>query len=428
MTYFSVSTRTDLLTYSAALLDVGYVEDEDKWYQWVSGDQANLNNWHLYDFSENRKYRGGLPIAVGFDLQSNRPLDERLIVPTKADLYTLANCYKHIEVTVDATGRRFKWNGLDQTLSANWIELVNSSDASGTGDMTKAEYDSNDDGKVDAADNADTVNNLTVETAVPAGAVFTDTVYDDTALAGRVTTIEGEQTTQDAAIALNTAKRSYPLADEQKLAGIEAGATADQTKADIDALNIDAATVNGKTVEENVPAGAVFTDTVYDDTALAGRVTTIEGEQTTQDAAIALNTAKNSYPSADATKLAGIEAGATADQVASEVPITDAGGYYSGTDVEAALQEVALLSTANGSAITTLNTNKQDKLAEGAFVDGDKTKLDGIAAGAEVNTIDSITSGEPTGSSVATNVVTLTQAEYDAGTPNANTLYLIEEV
>lgn len=43
---------------------------------------------------------------------------------------------------------------------------------------------------------------------------------------------------------------------------------------------------------------------------------------------------------ADGLKLDGIESGATADQLASEVPISDAGGYYSGSDVEAALQEL----------------------------------------------------------------------------------------
>lgn len=47
----------------------------------------------------------------------------------------------------------------------------------GGGDMTKAVYDTNNDGKVNAADNSDTVNNLTVETAVPLGALFTDTIY-----------------------------------------------------------------------------------------------------------------------------------------------------------------------------------------------------------------------------------------------------------
>lgn len=52
-------------------------------------------------------------------------------------------------------------------------------------------------------------------------------------------------------------------ADRIKLDGIETGATADQTKADIDALNINASTVNGLTVGTAVPTGAVFTDTVY---------------------------------------------------------------------------------------------------------------------------------------------------------------------
>jgi hypothetical protein len=67
----------------------------------------------------------------------------------------------------------------------------------------------------------------------------------------------------------------------------------------------------------------------------------------------------------------------------------------------------------------------QQPPAEGAFVDGDKTKLDGIAAGAEVNTIESDVTGEPTGSDQVLNVVSLTQAEYDAGTPIATTLYVI---
>jgi hypothetical protein len=71
----------------------------------------------------------------------------------------------------------------------------------------------------------------------------------------------------------------------------------------------------------------------------------------------------------------------------------------------------------------------QQPPAEGAFVDGDKTKLDGIAAGAEVNTIESDVTGEPTGSDQVLNVVSLTQAEYDAGvvatTIVATTLYVI---
>jgi len=72
-----------------------------------------------------------------------------------------------------------------------------------------------------------------------------------------------------------------------------------------------------------------------------------------------------------------------------------------------------------------LADSAQQPPVEGPFVDGDKTKLDGIAAGAEVNTIDSSVSGEPTGSDQVLNVVSLTQAEYDAGTPVATTFYII---
>ncbi len=42
------------------------------------------------------------------------------------------------------------------------------------GDMTKLDYDTDNNSKVDGSDNADKVNGLTVETSVPSGAVFTD--------------------------------------------------------------------------------------------------------------------------------------------------------------------------------------------------------------------------------------------------------------
>jgi hypothetical protein len=45
----------------------------------------------------------------------------------------------------------------------------------------------------------------------------------------------------------------------------------------------------------------------------------------------------------------------------------------------------------------------------------------------EENTINSVVSGEPTGSDVVLNVVSLTQAEYDAGTPVITTLYNITD-
>jgi len=66
-----------------------------------------------------------------------------------------------------------------------------------------------------------------------------------------------------------------------------------------------------------------------------------------------------------------------------------------------------------------------DNSAKISFDSASSTKLSGIETGAEVNTIDSITSGEPTGSDQVINVVSLTQEEYDDGTPVATTFYII---
>jgi hypothetical protein len=63
-----------------------------------------------------------------------------------------------------------------------------------------------------------------VETAVPVGAVFTDTVYNDT-------TIQGE-------VDLNTAKNSYPSADASRLAGTSGTNTGDQDLTSVAAISI----------------------------------------------------------------------------------------------------------------------------------------------------------------------------------------------
>lgn len=83
----------------------------------------------------------------------------------------------------------------------------------------------------------------------------------------------------------------------------------------------------------------------------------------------------------------------------------------------------------------TSNTNTGDQdlsglqpvLLEGPFVNGDKDKLDGIESQAEVNTINSTTLGEPIGSDAVVNIVSLTQAEFDAGTPVSTTIYNITD-
>jgi len=76
--------------------------------------------------------------------------------------------------------------------------------------------------------------------------------------------------------------------DGTKLDAIEANATADQTKSDIDALGINASSVSGFTVGVSVPSNALFTDT--DTTYSVG-----DGGLTTND-----------FTNADHTKLDGI--------------------------------------------------------------------------------------------------------------------------
>lgn len=94
--------------------------------------------------------------------------------------------------------------------------------------------------------------------------------------------------------------------------------------------------------------------------------------------------------SVDGVKLDSIEAGAEINPTASEIKIA----YESNLD-----------------------TN--------AFTDIEKTKLAGIEAGAEVNTINSIVTGIP-GASVITNIVFISQVDYDAIlTPSPTTLYVI---
>ena len=112
---------------------------------------------------------------------------------------------------------------------------------SGAGDMLQSVYDIDADNTVDLAEDALTVGGLTVETAVPVGAVFTDEELPATATTGDVLQWDGA-----------TWGPAAPAGGGDML----------QSTYDIDADNIvdDAETVNGLTVETAVPAGALFTD------------------------------------------------------------------------------------------------------------------------------------------------------------------------
>ena len=76
-------------------------------------------------------------------------------------------------------------------------------------------------------------------------------------------------------------------------------------------------------------------------------------------------------------------------------------------------------------SLVSANTDVVANTAKISFDSASSTKLGGIEAGADVNTINSTTTSEPTGSDLVYNVVSLTQAEYDAGSPVATTFYII---
>lgn len=117
------------------------------------------------------------------------------------------------------------------------------------GAMAKSVYDSDGDGVID---NAKKVDGHTVEKDLPADAKLTDTVYDDTAVKKSVAdevarAKKAEQANTDA-IALKMTTMTYD--------------------ADEDGVVDNAAKVNSHSVQSDVPADAVFTDTVYDDSAV----------------------------------------------------------------------------------------------------------------------------------------------------------------
>jgi len=130
-----------------------------------------------------------------------------------------------------------------------------------------------------------TVSNAEIEDLALTNAKISNTagiVESKLALAYGTATLKGLVDT-------NTTKNTYPSADSSKLAAIEANAKDDQSAAEV-----------------------AFSDVKITATDVSGAL--IENRT-----AIDLNTAKITYPSADSTKLSGIEANATVDQKILEI-------------------------------------------------------------------------------------------------------------
>jgi hypothetical protein len=158
--------------------------------------------------------------------------------------------------------------------------------------------------------------------------------------------------------------------DGTKLDGIETNATADQTDAEI------------RTAVEAATDSNVFTDA--DHTKLNAIEASATADQTAAEIRVLVEAATDSnvFTDADHTKLNAIEASA---DVTDTTNVTAAGALMDSEVTN--LADVKAFDTTDyaTAAQGTLADSAQQPPSEGAFANGDKTKLDGIAAGAEVN-------------------------------------------
>lgn len=151
----------------------------------------------------------------------------------------------------------YKLTAADMDELVELIQAVELCVSAGTGFMTKSIYDTNDSGVVD---DAELVNGLTVETAVPPGAVFTDTQAD---ISGKEDSLGNPAISGQVLSSTTGGVRSW-------VNTVAGGGDMSTGIYDTNLNNIvdNAELVNGLSVQTSVPPGAIFTDTIYDDTAV----------------------------------------------------------------------------------------------------------------------------------------------------------------
>lgn len=208
--------------------------------------------------------------------------------------------------------------------------------------------------------------------------------YKDAYLQGNIT-VDGTVDGRDVA------------ADGTKLDGVEASAdvtdTANVTAAGalMDSELTDLAGVKGVTIStlQVKPSEGAFVD--GDKTKLDAIEASATADQTDAEirAAVEAATDSNVFTDADHTKLNGIEASA---DVTDTTNVTAAGALMD--------SELTDLAGVKGVTISTL----QEKPSEGAFANGDKTKLDGIEASADVTDATNVTAAGALMDSEVTNL------------------------
>lgn len=140
------------------------------------------------------------------------------------------------------------WGDVAETINLGTFIVYNGVD--GAGDMDRAVYDTNGNGVVD---NAELVNGLTVETAVPAGAVFTDTI---TPLSDTLTS-----TSTTEALTANQGKVLKDLVDT-KLNSINPSITGSITEQVYNLTGTIINPANGTIQYKTVSANTTFTETL----------------------------------------------------------------------------------------------------------------------------------------------------------------------
>ena len=296
-------------------------------------------------------------------------------------------------------------------------------------------------------------------------------------------------------IQLVLSEGSFVNGDKTKLDGIEAGATADQTASEIltalltvdgTSSGLDADLLDGNEatafyLASNPSGYTTNTGTVTSVAASMPTGFTISGTPITSSGTltVAYDTGYQGYTSTEATKLSGIEAGATADQTASEILTALLTVDGSGSSLDADLLDgneatafylasnpsgyttnpgtvtsvaatVPTGFTVTGSPVTSTGTLAvaYDTGYQG-FLSSDKTKLDGIEASADVTDAGNV---EPlvdthlnTGTASASEFLSWTGSDYDwavpsdatwsgysisvvtslPGSPDSNTIYFV---
>ena len=158
---------------------------------------------------------------------------------------------------------------------------------------------------VDFANGIDVTGNITVSGTVDGR----DVAADGTKLDGIESGATADQSAAEIRTLVESASDSnvFTDADHSKLNGIEASATADQTAAEI------------RTLVESASDSNVFTDA--DHSKLNGIESGATADQSNAEIRAAVEAASDSnvFTDADHSKLNGIESGATADQTASEI-------------------------------------------------------------------------------------------------------------